>query len=509
MVESTPAAQVYPASPPPFIRVSDVTVKYSGVTALESLDWEVRPGEVHCLVGENGCGKSTTIKVLAGVTQPEPGALIEIDGKHYERLAPQVSKQLGIQVVYQDLSLFPNLSVAENITFEDSLASRIGLVSMTQRLRGAEAALARLGVSLPLHALVGDLPIATRQLVAICRGMASAARLLFLDEPTASLTRAEVAGLFDVVARLKAAGVAVVFVSHRLDEIAQIAERVTVLRDGKKLGTFSSDSLSSKRMAELMTGKQIEHTVRARDRSAAPEVLRVQGLTRPGEYRGVNLQVRQGEIVGLLGRLGAGRTELALSLFGMSPPQSGEVTLLGRRMRARSNRDAIDAGIAYVSEDRLGIGLNMRQSVQDNMLLAVLRRISSRLGWLPAARRAKVAADWRDKLKIKIPSLDAPVSQLSGGNAQRVVLTKWLATEPTLLILDSPTVGVDIGNKQGIYEIVHSLADAGVAVLMISDEVQEVFFNCDRVLHMRGGEVVAEFIPGTHTEADIAQAVYA
>jgi simple sugar transport system ATP-binding protein len=493
----------------PFVRIANVTMKFSGMTALNALDWDVRRGEVHCLMGENGCGKSTTIKVLSGVNKPEPGALIEIDGKRHEQLTPHLSKQLGIQVIYQDLSLFPNLSVAENISIEDALGGYTTLISQARMRERADATMKRLGVSLPLDAKVGELPIATRQLVAICRGMASEARLLFMDEPTASLTRSEVNALLDVVRRLKQDGVAVVFVSHKLDEVVEIADRVTVLRDGNKLGTYPAAGLNDKRLGELMTGLQIEHVVRARDCSSAKPVLEVKGLAREGEYRDISFDVRKGEIVGLVGLLGAGRTELALSLFGMSPPDRGEIRLDGKPMHARSNRQAIDAGIAYVSEDRLSIGLNMRQSVQDNMVLAVLNRISSRAGWLPPARRAKVASAWRDRLRIKIPSLDAPVSQLSGGNAQRVVLTKWLATEPKLLILDSPTVGVDIGNKQGIYEIVHGLAERGVAVLMISDEVPEVYFNCDRVLHMRGGQLIGEFVPGRDSEAQIGESIYA
>jgi simple sugar transport system ATP-binding protein len=507
-MDPTPAA-AEGAPEPPFVRISQVSKRFSGVTALSALDWDVRRGEVHCLIGENGCGKSTTIKILSGVYQPEPGAVIEIDGQRHERLTPHLSKQLGIQVIYQDLSLFPNLDVAENIAIDDALQGYATIVRRARMRERAAAAMARLGVTLPLDATVGDLPIAKRQLVAICRGMAARARLVFMDEPTASLTRTEVNALLDVVRRLKADGIAVVFVSHKLDEVVEIADRVTVLRDGVKLGTYPAASLDDRRLAELMTGMSIEHSVHARDCAGAPRVLQVRGLARRGEYRHIDLEVRQGEVVGLVGLLGAGRTELALSLFGMKPPEAGEILLEGRPMRARSNRQAIDAGIAYVSEDRLSIGLNMRQSVQDNMILAVLGRISSWAGWLPPPRRAQVAGEWRDRLRIKIPSLSAPVSQLSGGNAQRVVLTKWLATQPKLLILDSPTVGVDIGNKQGIYEIVHGLAGQGVAVLMISDEVQEAYYNCDRVLHMRGGEIVGSFVPGQDSEARIAEAVYA
>lgn len=493
----------------PFVRLRNVTMKFGGATALHALDWEVMPGEVHCLMGENGSGKSTTIKVLSGIHQPLPGAQIEIGGQRVLRLDPALAKSLGIQVIYQDLSLFPNLSVAENIAFDQAMVGWARPVSRKAQAELAQAVTRRLGVELPLEALVGTLPIATRQLVAICRGIAAQARLLFMDEPTASLTRSEVNALLDVVRRLKADGIAVVFVSHKLDEVIAIAERVTVLRDGRKLGTWPAAELNDRRLAALMTGQDIEHRLHARHLPSAPPVLEVRGLGRDGDYDDVSFDVRAGEIVGLVGLLGAGRTELALGLFGMRHPDRGSIRLQGRALALRTNQEAIAAGIAYVSEDRLSIGLNMRQSVQDNMVLAVLQRLAGPLGWLPPGRRARVAADWRERLRIKIPALEAPVQTLSGGNAQRVVLAKWLATEPRLLILDSPTVGVDIGNKQGIYEIVHELAARGVAVLMISDEVPEVFYNCDRVLHMRAGRLVGEFLPGQCAEQTIEEAVYA
>lgn len=506
---SKPVVQTPLAQRQPFVRMKNATQKFAGVTALHAFDWDIIPGEVHCLMGENGCGKSTAIKILSGVNIPEEGTVIEIDGKSYPRLTPALSKSLGLHVIYQDLSLFPNLTVAENIAMEDALHSMATLVNRKQMIERATAAMKRLDVQLPLDEKVGSLPIAQRQLVAICRGLASDARLLFMDEPTASLTRSEVNSLLDVVRRLKQDGIAIVFVSHRLDEVVEIAERVTVLRDGHKLGTYPAETLNDKKLGELMTGLQIEQKVRARDCHAAEPILELKNLSRRGEYKGVSFAVHKGEVLGITGLLGAGRTELALSIFGMSPPDSGEIKLAGQAMKARSNRQAIDAGVAYVSEDRLSIGVNMRQSVQDNMVLAVLHRLANNIGWVSPASRHDTAAKWRDKLRIKIPALDAPVSQLSGGNQQRVVLAKWLATEPKLLILDSPTVGVDIGNKQGIYEIVHSLAELGMSVLMISDEVPEVYYNCDRVLHMRGGEIIDEFVPGRDSEDHIREKIYA
>lgn len=498
-----------PEAARPFLRLQDVSKRFGGVTALDGIDWDVRAGEVHCLVGENGCGKSTLIKIVAGVHPPDSGSRIEVAGEAHAALTPALAHALGVQVIYQDLSLFPNLSVAENIAFEQNLA---GLAAPVRRARMREVArgvLDRLGFRLPLDAKVGSLPIAERQVVAICRGLAAQARLLFMDEPTASLTRAEVRSLLRIVERLKEEGIAVVFVSHRLDEVEEIAERITVLRDGRKVGTFAKGEVDARRIGELMTGLAIEHKVTARDTAAAAPLLDVRGLTRAGEYEDASFTLRRGEVLGLTGLLGAGRTELALSLFGMTRPDAGEIRLEGRPLAPGSNREAIRAGIAYVSEDRLNLGLVMRQSVADNLALASLDRLAGTLGWLPPARRLRLAASWVERLKIRIPGLDKPVQQLSGGNQQRVVLAKWLATEPKVLILDSPTVGVDVGNKRGIYEIVRALAERGVGILLISDEIPEVYYNADRVLHMRDGRIVGEHRPGAIPERALEEAVYA
>lgn len=496
-------------APPPFLRLEGVSKRFGGVVALDRIDWDVRPGEVHCLVGENGCGKSTLIKLVAGVHAPDPGGRIEIAGEPFAALDPALAKRRGVQVIYQDLSLFPNLSVAENIGIDLNLAG-LARPARWGRVRAvAREVLGRLGFGLALDARVASLAIAERQVVAICRGLAADARLLFMDEPTASLTRTEVRALLGIVERLKGQGIAVVFVSHRLDEVVEVAERVTVLRDGRKVGTYAAGEVDARRIGELMTGLAIEHALTARDRSAEPPLLEVRGLTRAGEYADVGFTLRRGEVLGLTGLLGAGRTELALSLFGMTRPDSGEVRLEGRPLAPGSNRAAIRAGVAYVSEDRLNLGLNMRQSVADNLVLASLDRLAGLLGWIAPVRRRAVAAEWVDRLRIKVPGLANPVQQLSGGNQQRVVLAKWLATGPKVLVLDSPTVGVDVGNKRGIYEIVHALAAQGVGILLISDEVPEVYYNCDRVLHLREGRIVAEHVPGRIGEHALEEEVYA
>lgn len=493
----------------PFLELTGVSKRFGGTLALDAIDWTVEVGEVHCLVGENGSGKSTLIKILAGVQPPDPGASLVIDGTHHENLTPHRAKELGIQVIFQDLSLFPNLTVWENIAIDQELHNAFSPPPRRAMREAARAALARLDANLPLDAIVGTLPIAQRQIVAICRGLAANARLLFMDEPTASLTHHEVELLLETVRRLKSQGVAIVFVSHRLKEVVDIAERVTVLRDGKKVGTFPAAEITDHRLTELMTGESIQQEVTSRRLDDLQPVVEVRGASRAGEFEDVSFTVHRGEIVSIIGLLGAGRTELALSLFGMTPLERGEIALEGNRVTLRSNQDALDAGIAYVSEDRLSLGLNLRQSISDNVAITVLDRLASKFGFVSPERRRGLAKDWVSRLGVRAADVDAPVQTLSGGNQQRIVLAKWIATEPKLLILDSPTVGVDIRNKDAIYRLIRDLAKEGMAILMISDEVPEVFFNSDRVLHMREGRIVGEFRPGETSETTLEEALYA
>ena len=493
----------------PMLKLTNVSKHFGAAPALRNVAWEVARGEVHCLVGENGCGKSTLIKIVSGVHAPDLGSRVEVDGTEFTSLDPATAKALGIQVIFQDLSLFPNLSVAENIAIDETLHGLAHLVRRDRMHQIAQGVLDRLGFRLPLGKRVAELSIAECQIVAICRGLAAKARLLFMDEPTASLTRSEVNALLGIVARLKADGISIVFVSHRLDEVVEIADRVTILRDGAKVGTWPARELDERRIGELMTGKSFTHALHARPSIDGDEVIGIDGLTRSGEFTNVSLSVKAGEVVGLIGLLGAGRTELALTLFGMHPADAGVIRIEGQPRRIASNRDAIAAGIAYVSEDRLNLGLNMRQSIEDNLVLASLRDLVGPLRLVSPERKRRVADDWIKRLRIKNPGPEKPVSTLSGGNQQRVVLAKWLATRPKALILDSPTVGVDIGNKKEIYGLIHELARQGVAILLISDEIPEVYDNCDRVLHMRDGRIVEAMVPGETSEDTMKARIYA
>jgi len=498
-----------PAAERALISLTNISKRFGGVKALQSVSFNVMPGEVLCLAGENGCGKSTLIKLISGVYQPEPGGEMLFDGHPMDGLSPARARALGIQVIWQDLALFPEMPVAENIAFERNLGGRPRLVNYASMRADARRILDRLGVRLDLDAPVRTLSIAQRQIVAIARALVAEARLVFMDEPTASLSQAETDALLVIVRRLAADGIAVVFVSHRLAEVLDVCSRVTVLRDGQYVGTYPTAGMTQTRLTELMTGKTFDQAVQAHDHSALPVVLEVEKLSRPGDYDDITLAIRRGEILGLTGRLGAGRTELALSLFGLTRPSRGAIRLEGKALSLHSNRAAIDAGIAYVSEDRLQLGLIQPQSISDNTAITVLDRLLDLLRLISSAKRRSLIDEWVRALAIKVSSPDNAVSTLSGGNQQRVVLAKWLATNPKLLILDSPTVGVDVGARAGIFAIIHRLAREGMAILLISDEITEVYFNADRILHMRDGRMIAEYVPGVVPIDKIEEDVHA
>ncbi len=493
---------------PTFLELQNISKIFGGVHALREVDFSVEAGEVHCLVGENGSGKSTLIKIISGVQPPERGGDILIDGASCENLTPGESTRLGIQVIYQDLSLFPNLSVAENIAVGGHLGG-VRLVDWGKVRDTAREAMARIGVSLDLEAKVAGLSVANRQLVAICRAMAADAKLVIMDEPTSSLTHHEVEALLKLVAELKAKGISIMFVSHRLNEVMEVADRVTVLRDGRKVGTYPAAEMNDAKLAALMTGKSFSYDLKEIQVSALPVVLAVQNLTRLGEYEDVSFAVHAGEILGITGLLGSGRTELALTLFGMTRPDSGVILVDGNEVRFRSSHDAIEHGIAYVSEDRLTLGLVLDQPIAANMVVTVLDKLAGPLGLIDPRIRHGMVEKWVKDLSIKVADPENSARTLSGGNQQRVVLAKWMARSPRVLILDSPTVGVDISAKDGIYEIVERLAAQGVAVIMISDEIPEVLYHSHRVLVMRAGRISGDYVPFRSSETELMAAVNA
>ena len=501
-------AEIVQQDPTPVLSLRNVSVTFGGVKALQDVSFEVLPGEVQCIAGENGSGKSTLIKVITGIYQSAPGSQFEVAGKRVETMSPTLARLAGVVVIWQDLALFNEMTVAENIAIEAVLGAAPRIVEHATMRKTALEVLARLGADLDVDARLSAFAIAQRQIVAIARALVGKAKIIFMDEPTSSLTQSETNRLLDIVRSLSAQGIAIVFVSHRLAEVLEISSRVTVLRDGKLVGVFATAGLSQSRLTELMTGMTFEQSIIAKYRDATPVVLNVYGLSRHGDYCDVSLTIHKGETLGLTGLLGAGRTELALSIFGMLRPDSGTIAIDGVPLDLRSNRDAIRAGIGYLSEDRLSLGLIQPQSIADNLVLPVLDKILNG-GFISAHKKQALVRRWVDDLAIKVGHIVDPISTLSGGNQQRVAIAKWLAVGLKLIILDCPTVGVDVGARAGIFEIVQRLAREGLAILLISDEVPEVYFHADRVLHMAEGRIVTEYDPRQVTLNELEAAVYA
>ncbi|MBP2167186.1 simple sugar transport system ATP-binding protein [Erwinia toletana] len=499
-----------PIEPRQLIVLENLSKTFGGNRALSELSLSLMAGEVHCLAGTNGCGKSTLIKIISGVHAPDSGSTITLgNGESFPRLTPKKAREFGIQVIYQDLSLFPNLSVAENIAFEHNLNGLLGWYNAKQLRQTAQRVIDELQFNLQLDANVSALSIAQRQQVAICRALVADAQLVIMDEPTASLTRTEVNQLLRTVRYLKEKNICVVFVSHRLDEVLEISDRVTVIRDGRKIGTWPACEIDSHRLTELMTGLKLDYQLKTPNAVEGRVLLEVENLSRSGQYNNVNFTLRAGEVLGLCGLLGSGRTELALSLFGMTQPDSGKIWLDSKPVKFRGHEDAIKSGIGYVSEDRLTLGLIQQQSVADNMVLSILDQLRNRFHIIDEYRKNKLILDWINQLGVRVADPNNAISTLSGGNQQKIVLAKWVLTQPKILILDSPTVGVDVGAKASIYRLIHQLALEGLAIILISDEVPEVYYNCDRILHFRDGTVTAEYQPGSVAQHTLAEVINA
>ena len=483
----------------PLLELRGIAKHFAGVTALDGVSLDIAPGEIHCLAGENGSGKSTLIKVVSGVNTVDAGEVL-IDGKPVGAMTPRTAIAHGVQVIYQDFSLFGNLTVAENLSIGAELRDKRRLVSWRRMRAHAEAAVTRLGVHLDLDATVDSLPTSGRQLVAIARALMADPRLLIMDEPTTALTGREVGTLFGVVRDIQSRGIAILFVSHKMREMLDISERLTVLRSGRVVAGGPIRQFDEASITRAMTGTDIPEDPYAwRPAGDVPALLQVDGLTVPGELDGVSLSVRAGEIVGIAGLLGSGRTELALALFGMRPRYTGTIRMDGKAVRLDSVQRAIAQRIAYVPEDRLTEGLFLPETIDRNIIATSLGALS-RFGLMRPAAAATAAARTIEEMAIATPTGDRPVMQLSGGNQQRVVIGRWLLQDPRLLILNGPTVGVDVGSKAGIHRAIRTLArERGLGVLMISDDLPELVGNCSRVLVMHRGRLVEER-PGVQPE---------
>lgn len=470
----------------------NISKSYVGVQALDNINITIRQGEVRCLAGENGSGKSTFVKIVAGVEEPDSGQIL-INGQEYPKLTPIGAINAGVQIIYQDLSLFSNMTVAENIAMNKLVKDKRKGVPKKEVREIAKKALEMIGVSLDLDEKVQGISIANRQIIAICRALALDTKILFMDEPTTALTRAEIEKLLSIVSTLKAKGLSIVFISHKLDEVLSVADSLTVFRDGKQVADLEKEEITKAKLVYAMTGREIEYTHYLREQEDAAPLLQIKNLSKQGHFHNIHMDVRPGDIMGITGLLGSGRTELALSIFGLNTPDSGSIQFGGKQVYIKSPVDAVNLGIALLPEDRSTQGLLLDKDLTDNVTSAILNRMTSKLGVLDNTKRLTLANETIQNLKIRIPGAGTMVKTLSGGNQQKVVIGKWKATLPKLFILDTPTVGVDIGSKSEIYDQIQLLAKQGIAVIIISDEIEEIVANCNRVSVMYQGEIVREF----------------
>ena len=472
------------------LRLNSVTKSFGAVRALKGVSFDLQAGEVHALLGENGAGKSTLIKVITGAHQPDGGS-IEINGSEVEKLSPAAAHKLGIACIYQQPALFPDLTVAENLALRLEPVSSMRRVDWNARGERAMQLLQRIGAEISPEAEVRSLSMPEQQLVEIACAIGAGARIVIMDEPTASLTQKEQHLLFAVVRDLRANNVGVIYISHRLEEIFALADRVTVLRDGESVGTNPVDGMTETSLIRLMVGREVSHIYPPSESSPGKEVLTLRNLSCAASgVRAVNLEVRAGEIVGLAGLVGAGRTELARVLFGVTPADGGEILLDGEHVTILSPQDAVAHGIAYVPEDRRRHGVILDMPIAANMTMAVHDRVFPGT-WLRFGAEKQLASDFIRELGVKAFGPEAPGNSLSGGNQQKVSLARWLATKPKLLILDEPTQGVDVGAKSDIHKIIRRLAKEGLAVLMISSDLPEILGMSDRIAVMRGGSIAA------------------
>jgi ABC-type sugar transport system ATPase subunit len=504
---SSEVAEVRVSGGESLLQMDAICKSFPGVRALHEVSFDLRHGEVHALVGENGAGKSTLIKILAGALERDSGG-IRVAGEVAQLRTPQAAIAAGISVIYQEFNLVPHLSVAENI-YLGREPRHFGLVDFRTMRQGARALLDRLGASFSETSLVNELSVAEQQMVEIAKALSVESKVLVMDEPSATLTEHELASLFEQIRRLRSEGVSIIYISHRLEEVFEIADRVTVLRDGELVGTAPVSELDSAKIIRMMVGRDLGQQEsrrtgeqETRGRRTAEELLRVEGLARGQKVKGVSFTLGRGEILGIAGLVGAGRTELVRAIFGADRPTAGSIYLEGRLVRPKSPAHAIGLGIGLVPEDRKLQGLVLGLAVSSNVTLARLGAVST-AGVLSGREERKVAEEYIGKLDIATPGAQQISRNLSGGNQQKVVLAKWLFAQSKVLIFDEPTRGIDVGAKQEIYQIMRDVAGAGAGVIMISSELPEILRMSDRIMVMHEGEVAGFLEPEEATQERI------
>lgn len=487
------------------IKVTGIKKYFGGVKALDGVDLDIKKGEIHCLAGENGCGKSTIINIISGFYTPEEGR-IEIDGIEHAKLSPKLAIASGIQVIYQDLSVFPNLTVMENLALNMELAAGRKIVSKKRFREIAKAAVAKINFDIDLDETVENLTVGDKQLIAISRALLNDAKLIIMDEPTTAITKREVQSLFKVIRQLQEQKIAVLFVSHKLDEVFEIAERFTIFRNGKNVANGNTCDLNQEKFTYYMTGREIKEVpFEYSGDPDGPAVLEVKNLNLKKGFKNINFSIRQGEILGITGLLGSGRTELVQAIFGIQPADSGEILFEGKPIKISSVKDSIRLGIGYVPPERVTESLFLSQSIEDNISIEQWDKFSNAFGVIDTKKIEESVNGWVNDLSIALDTIEEPVGSLSGGNQQKCVLARWLSLDLKILILNGPTVGVDIGAKFDIYELIRKLGKKGLAVIIISDDLPEVLSNCNRVLVMRQGELAGELQTKDLEESKLAE----
>jgi rhamnose transport system ATP-binding protein len=490
----------------PILELTHITKTFPGVTALDDVHFDIRPGEVHALLGENGAGKSTLIKIASGVYQPDTGQ-ITIQAEPVQFGSPRDAQAHGIATIYQELLLYPELSVAENIFMGHAPRTRLGAIDWPTMRSKALEILASLNIyDMDVTRKVGSLTVGNRQRVEIAKALSMNARVLIMDEPTAAITESDVERLFNIIALLKERGVGIVYISHRLNEVFEIGDRVTVLRDGRYIATEQVDQMTEDKLVSMMVGRTIDNLFPKLDTQVGKVVLEVRNLSRKRVAHDVSFQLREGEIVGMAGLVGSGRSEIAQVIFGFTPAHSGAILIDGREVRITTPGQAMRHGIAYLPEDRGTQGLIRQMDLRENTSITVLRELS-RATFINRQRETQLAQSTIQQLSIRAYGPQQIVGKLSGGNQQKVVVGKWLATRPRVLIVDEPTRGIDVGAKAEIHRLMSELAQQGLAILMISSELPEILGMSDRILVMREGRLVAEYSRAEATQENIGMAM--